>query len=42
MGIEIVEGSDLVVENDKVYMRRTGGLAPVHVIYRRKIGRAHV
>ena len=35
MGIEIVEGSDLVVENDKVYMRRTGGLAPVHVIYRR-------
>src|SRR5579885_2504956 len=24
MGIEIVEGSDLVVENDRVYMRRTG------------------
>ncbi len=35
MGVEIVEGSDLVVENDKVYMRRTDGLAPVHVIYRR-------
>jgi uncharacterized circularly permuted ATP-grasp superfamily protein len=35
MGIEIVEGSDLVVENDHVYMRRTDGLAPVHVIYRR-------
>ena len=35
MGIEIVEGSDLVVENDKVYMRRTSGLSPVHVIYRR-------
>ncbi|MBL9206938.1 MAG: circularly permuted type 2 ATP-grasp protein [Opitutaceae bacterium] len=35
MGIEIVEGSDLVVENDKVYMRRSNGLAPVHVIYRR-------
>ena len=35
MGIEIVEGSDLVVENDKVYMRRTDGLAPIHVIYRR-------
>ena len=35
MGIEIVEGSDLVVENDRVYMRRTNGLAPVHVIYRR-------
>lgn len=35
MGIEIVEGSDLVVENDRVYMRRVDGLAPVHVIYRR-------
>jgi len=35
MGIEIVEGSDLVVENDRVYMRRSEGLAPVHVIYRR-------
>jgi uncharacterized circularly permuted ATP-grasp superfamily protein len=35
MGIEIVEGGDLVVEDDRVYMRRTGGLAPVHVIYRR-------
>jgi uncharacterized circularly permuted ATP-grasp superfamily protein len=35
MGIEIVQGDDLVVENDKVYMRRTDGLAPVHVIYRR-------
>ena len=35
MGIEIVEGSDLVVENDRVYMRRSDGLAPVHVIYRR-------
>ncbi len=35
MGIEIVEGSDLVVENDRVYMRRCDGLAPVHVIYRR-------
>ncbi len=35
MGIEIVEGSDLVVENDKVFMKRTDGLAPVHVIYRR-------
>jgi len=35
MGIEIVEGGDLVVENDRVYMRRTDGLAPVHVIYRR-------
>lgn len=35
MGIEIVEGSDLVVENDRVYLRRIHGLAPVHVIYRR-------
>lgn len=35
MGIEIVEGNDLVVENDKVYMKRTHGLEPVHVIYRR-------
>ena len=35
MGIQIVEGSDLVIQDDKVYMKRTGGLAPVHVIYRR-------
>ncbi len=35
MGIDIVEGSDLVIENDRVYMKRTGGLMPVHVIYRR-------
>lgn len=35
MGIEIVEGSDLVIEKDRVYMKRTEGLRPVHVIYRR-------
>jgi uncharacterized circularly permuted ATP-grasp superfamily protein len=35
MGIEIVEGSDMVVENDRVYLRTIHGLAPVHVIYRR-------
>ena len=35
MGIQIVEGSDLVIQDDKVYMKRTGGLSPVHVIYRR-------
>ena len=35
MGIEIVEGRDLLVENDRVFMRRVQGLAPVHVIYRR-------
>ena len=35
MGIEIVEGRDLVVHNARVYMRTTKGLQPVHVIYRR-------
>ncbi len=35
MGIEIVEGSDLVVENSHVYMRTTEGLRKVDVIYRR-------
>jgi len=35
MGIEIVEGRDLVVENDRVYMRTTEGLQRVDVIYRR-------
>jgi len=35
MGIEIVEGRDLVVRDAHVYMRTTKGLKPVHVIYRR-------
>jgi uncharacterized circularly permuted ATP-grasp superfamily protein len=35
MGIQIVEGSDLVVQNDRVFLRTTHGLSPVHVIYRR-------
>jgi uncharacterized circularly permuted ATP-grasp superfamily protein len=35
MGIEIVEGRDLVVQNGAVYMRTTKGLKPVDVIYRR-------
>lgn len=35
MGIEIVEGRDLVVQNEHVFMRTTKGLQPVHVIYRR-------
>jgi uncharacterized circularly permuted ATP-grasp superfamily protein len=35
MGIEIVEGRDLVVRDSRVYMRTTKGLEPVHVIYRR-------
>ena len=35
MGIELVQGSDLVVDQDHVFMRTTRGLQPVHVIYRR-------
>ena len=35
MGIELVEGSDLVVDDDHVFMRTTRGLRAVHVIYRR-------
>src|SRR5688572_18106116 len=35
MGIELVEGSDLVVDNHHVYMKTTRGLKQVDVIYRR-------
>lgn len=35
MGIELVEGRDLVVDNHMVYMRTTKGLKRVDVIYRR-------
>jgi uncharacterized circularly permuted ATP-grasp superfamily protein len=35
MGIELVEGRDLVVENHTVYMKTTRGLKRVDVIYRR-------
>src|SRR5688572_18699694 len=35
MGIELVEGRDLVIENNFVYMRTTAGLRRVDVIYRR-------
>ena len=35
MGIELVEGRDLVVNNHKVYMKTTTGLQQVDVIYRR-------
>jgi uncharacterized circularly permuted ATP-grasp superfamily protein len=35
MGIEIVEGRDLVVRDARVFMRTTKGQQPVHVIYRR-------
>jgi uncharacterized circularly permuted ATP-grasp superfamily protein len=35
MGVELVEGRDLFVEDDTVYMRTTRGPQRVHVIYRR-------
>jgi uncharacterized circularly permuted ATP-grasp superfamily protein len=35
MGIELVEGRDLLVHNNVVYMRTTGGLRRIDVIYRR-------
>ncbi len=34
-GIPLVEGRDLVVNDQKVYMKTTAGLQQVHVIYRR-------
>jgi len=35
MGIPLVEGRDLVIENNKVYMKTTSGLQQVDVVYRR-------
>ena len=35
MGIPLVEGRDLYVDNEKVYMKTTSGPRQVHVIYRR-------
>jgi uncharacterized circularly permuted ATP-grasp superfamily protein len=35
MGVPLVEASDLLVADDRVFMRTTGGLARVDVIYRR-------
>jgi uncharacterized circularly permuted ATP-grasp superfamily protein len=35
MGVELVEGRDLVCRRGRVMMRTTKGLEPVHVIYRR-------
>ena len=35
MGVPLVEGRDLVVEDARVYMRTIAGLRPVHAIYRR-------
>ena len=35
MGVELVEGRDLIVDNNSVYMRTVAGLRRVDVIYRR-------
>jgi uncharacterized circularly permuted ATP-grasp superfamily protein len=35
MGVDLVEGVDLVVRDKRVFMRTTDGTKPVHVIYRR-------
>lgn len=35
MGVPLVEGRDLVVEDDRLYMRTTGGLERIHTVYRR-------
>ena len=35
MGVELVTGQDLIVENKKVYMKTTRGLQQLDVIYRR-------
>jgi uncharacterized circularly permuted ATP-grasp superfamily protein len=35
LGIELVEGRDLIVKNDEVFMRTTEGLKRIDVIYRR-------
>ena len=35
MGVELVEGRDLIVHDHTVYLRATTGLEPVRVIYRR-------
>lgn len=35
MGVELVEGRDLVVDNAKVYMKTTAGLKQIDIIYRR-------
>jgi uncharacterized circularly permuted ATP-grasp superfamily protein len=35
MGVPLVAGRDLFVENDRVFMKTVAGQRPVHVIYRR-------
>ncbi len=35
MGVPLVEGSDLFVDDDRLFMKTVAGPTPVHVIYRR-------
>ncbi|MEM9326113.1 MAG: circularly permuted type 2 ATP-grasp protein [Bacteroidota bacterium] len=35
MGVELITGQDLIVQDQRVYMQSTSGLQPVDVIYRR-------
>jgi uncharacterized circularly permuted ATP-grasp superfamily protein len=35
MGVPLVQGADLIVENDRVFMRTSAGLRRVHTVYRR-------
>ena len=35
MGVTLVEGHDLFVADDRLFMRTTAGPSPVHVVYRR-------
>ena len=35
MGVELVEGSDLILKNHNVYMKTASGLKKVDIIYRR-------
>jgi len=35
MGVDLVQGSDLMVDNDRVFLKTTRGPRPIHVIYRR-------
>lgn len=35
MGVQLVDGTDLIVHKDEVFLRSTAGLQRVHVIYRR-------
>lgn len=35
MGVDLVQGSDLFVDKDRVFLRTTRGPRPIHVIYRR-------